>query len=281
MKKLWFVTLFSMFLLLMFSSAQARVLNAIAIVVDGEPITTAEIQAVQDQLRMTRKEAQEMLIESRLEKAAMRDIVITEEEIDTRIKRIAEQNNITVAKMQEMLAAEGESWYTFRDQIKTTLQKQKFFRTHIAKTIQPPTDDTLRLYYANHAERFSAPSRVRAIEYRATKADILHALIDTPAGQMRPADIEERTVEFTGKTLNPRLLAVVASTQSGAFTPVFNDGASYLTYQILEKGEAALLPFESVRESVMREWENQEREEAVKNYFKKQKSEADIEYLRP
>ena len=56
------------FFLLLITFSEARVLNAIAIVVDGEPITTEEIKAVQKQLHVSKKEAQDMLIENRLQK---------------------------------------------------------------------------------------------------------------------------------------------------------------------------------------------------------------------
>ena len=67
------------FFLLLITFSEARVLNAIAIVVDGEPITTEEIKAVQKQLHVSKKEAQDMLIENRLQKGAMRGIKVSEE----------------------------------------------------------------------------------------------------------------------------------------------------------------------------------------------------------
>ena len=109
------------FFLLLITFSEARVLNAIAIVVDGEPITTEEIKAVQKQLHVSKKEAQDMLIENRLQKGAMRGIKVSEDEIDQRIKLIAQQNNITVKKMQGILKKQGQSWNRFRDQIKTAI----------------------------------------------------------------------------------------------------------------------------------------------------------------
>ncbi len=62
-------------------------INAIAIVVEGEPITTAEVKAVQTQMGVSKSKAQDMLIDNRLQKASMRGIHITEDEIDIRISK--------------------------------------------------------------------------------------------------------------------------------------------------------------------------------------------------
>ena len=42
--------------------SQAKMIDAIALVVEGEPITTAEIRAVQQQLQVSKKQAADFVI---------------------------------------------------------------------------------------------------------------------------------------------------------------------------------------------------------------------------
>ena len=273
MKKLLILTLFMLTTL-----AQAKMINAIAIVVDGEPITTVEISAVQKQLRVSKKEAQHMLIENRLQKAAMKDITVSEDEIDKRIEKIAKQNNMTVKKMQGVLKQQKQSWNTFRDQIKTGIQKQKFFRTKIAKNIPEPSDDELKIFYRNHPELFSMPSSITVTEYSASSADKIQALLQNPANRK---GVKRKKVTFKGADVTPQLLAMISQTPIGSFTPAFNNGNAYVTYKVLSKGGEKLKPFEDVRNNVTMAWKKEQQGDAVKDYFEKMKTNATIEYIRP
>jgi len=58
------------FLLFSLISLQAQVIDAVAIDVEGEAITTLEIQAVQQKMNMSKQAAVEALIRDRLEKSA-------------------------------------------------------------------------------------------------------------------------------------------------------------------------------------------------------------------
>ena len=70
---------------------------------EGEPITTAEIRAIQTQMSISKQKASSLLIQDRLQKSAMKDIAIDEGAIDSKISAIAAQNNLTVPKMQKIL----------------------------------------------------------------------------------------------------------------------------------------------------------------------------------
>ena len=273
MKKILLLSLFMLFTL-----SQARVVNAIAIVVEGEPITTAEVRAVQTQLGISKKEAQDMLIDNRLQKAAMRGITVSEEEIDERVSQIAKMNNISVKKMQQEVKKQGMSWNKYRDQVKTALKKQKFSRTKIAKAIPTPSDDELRIFYKNHPELFSMPSSLSVEEYSASSAAAIQAFLQNPA---QKKGIKSRNVTFKGSDLTPQLLAMISQTPTGSFTPAFNNGSAYVTFLVKSKGKGTMKPFDEVKNNVIMAWKKEQQEDAVKDYFEKMKSRATIEIIRP
>jgi len=88
-----------------FLATQAQVIDAIAIDVEGEPITSLEIQAVQEKLGMSKQAAVETLIKDRLEIAAIKKagIQIPSEAIEAKINAIASAKGLTQAKMREIL----------------------------------------------------------------------------------------------------------------------------------------------------------------------------------
>jgi len=273
MKKILF-----MILVLLATLSQAKVLNAVAIVVNGEPITTEEIKAVQKQLHVSKKEAQNMLIENRLQKGAMRGIKVSEDEIDQRIKMIAQQNGISVKKMQGILKKQHQSWNRFRDQIKTSIQKQKFFKSKIAPTIAEPSEDELKIFYRNNPELFSMPSSITAIEYSASSPNKIQTLLQNPSYNK---GIKHKKVTFRGSDITPQLLAMISRTPIGKFTPAFNNGNAYVTYKIVGKGKGKLKPYEEVKQGVSIAWKKEQQAEAVKRYFKRMRTGATVEILRP
>ena len=50
--------------------SQAKMLDAIAIIVEGVPITTAEIRAIQTQMSISKQKATSLLIQDRLQKSS-------------------------------------------------------------------------------------------------------------------------------------------------------------------------------------------------------------------
>ena len=269
--------IFILVMILSVTMAQAKVYNGVAIVVNGEPITLAEIRAVKKQLGVSEKDAKDMLIQNRLQKSAMKDVSVSEDEIDKRVELIAKQNNLSLKKMQSEVKKQGGSWNKFRDQIKVAIQKQKFFRTKIAKTIQDPSDDELRIFYKNHPELFSMPSSIKVTEYSASKADKIQKFLSNPSDT---SAVKKRNVTFSGSDVTPQLLAMISQTNVGEFTSAFNNGSAYVTYMVKSKGRGVLKPFADVKNNVIMAWKKEQQGEAIDSYFKKMKSEATIETLR-
>jgi hypothetical protein len=257
---------------------EARMTNGIAMVVEGEPITIAEIKAVQTQLGVSKSEAKDMLILNRLQKAAMKDIVISEDEIDTRVTLIAKQNNLSLKAMQEEIKKQGLTWRKFREQIQTSLQKQKFFRSKIARTIPEPSDDELKIFYKNNITKFKMPSSITAIEYSASSSKAIQAFLKNPSQRN---GIKSRTVVYKGADLTPQLMSMFAGVRLGSFTPAVNNGSAYVSFKITDQGNAVSKPFADVKNSVMSAWKSEQQAEAIKGYFEKMKRSAAIEIIRP
>ncbi len=118
-------------LLTFLTFSQARMIDAIAVIVEGEPVTTAEIKAVQQQMNISKKEATDLLIKDRLQKSAMNTIEVAEDTIDSKIEDIAAQNNLTIPKMQKVLKEQGTSWKKYRSSVREAVKKEKFYQEKV------------------------------------------------------------------------------------------------------------------------------------------------------
>jgi len=271
MKKL---VLFGFLTLLTLS--QAKMVDAIAIVVEGEPITTAEIRAVQQQMQVSKEQATDLLIQDRLQKSAMKDIVIAEPDIDAKIAAIAGQNNLTIPQMQKILEQQGTTWTHYRSSVREAMKKEKFFQQNVVSSIPSPSEDELLLFYKNHQDEFTIPSRVNLIEYSAPTEESMKKFLQTK----NTKGIKSRSVTKSTKDLNPTLLGSILQTQNGSFTRPFNAGDKYISYKVLSKEGKASMPFEAAQGAIAAKWKQQQQTKALKDYFEKIKTNADIQVLR-
>ncbi len=258
------------------SFVEAKTLDAIAVIVNGRPITTSEIAKVARMAHISEKEAIELLIQDRLQQIAMKDIVVTDDMVDAEIAKIAKHYRMDIPSLRKALEKEGTSWHTYRDSIRTSLKQKLFFRDHIAKRIPQPSEVELRSYYENHLDEFVLPARFRVVTYRFSsqkEADkfVSGATRKTPKGK-------KQTLQTA--SLNPAMLDLLLRTPEGKLTEPINSGSGYVVYKVLAKEGKRRLSFEEAKEAVAGRWQVKHREEAVKNYFKRMKADADIRYLR-
>lgn len=271
MKKL---VLLGFITLLTFS--HAKMMDAIAIVVEGEPITTAEIRAVQQQMQVSKEQATNLLIQDRLQKSAMRDVHIEEADIDAKIAAIAAQNNLTIPKMQKILKEQGTSWNKYRSSVKEAMKKEKFYQEKVVRSITAPSEDELKLFYKNHQKEFTIPASVNLVEYSAPSEKSMKKFLQTK----NPKGVKSRSVTKSTKDLNPALLGSILQTQDGSFTRPFNAGDRYISYKVLSKEGKVSMPFEAAKGAVAAKWKQQQQSKALKDYFEKIKTDADIQILR-
>jgi len=263
-------------LIALLTLSHAKMVDGIALIVEGEPVTTAEIRAIQQQMQVSKKQAESLLIQDRLQKSAMKDIVIDEGSIDSKIAAIAAQNNLTIPKMQKILKEQGTPWSKYRVGIRYAMKKERFFQENVLNSIPAPSEDELKLFYQNHKKEFVAPLSVSLIEYSAKTEVAIKNFLQTE----NKKGIKSRSIEKKTKDLNPALFGAIMQTQDGSYTRPFNAGGKYIIYKVLSKDEKTAMPFETVRGAVTAKWTQQQQGKALKDYFEKLKTNADVQYIR-
>jgi len=262
--------------LTLFTFAQAKMVDGIAMVVNGEAVTTSEIRAVQQQMGVSKKQAVDLLVQDRLQKSAMRKINVPQTEVDTKIAQIAAQNNLTIPKMQKALKQQGISWRKYRKTIKESIKKQKFYREKVAATVRKPSEDELKIFYENHKKEFIVPTSISMIEYSASSEKALKDFLQTK----KKKGVRSRSVKKSTSNLNPALLGTLLQTQDGSFTRPFNAGDRYISYKVISKNGQKSMSFDEAKGAVAGKWRQQQQGQALKDYFEKMKTNADIRVIR-
>ena len=260
----------------LFTLTEAKMVNAIALIVNGEAVTTAEIRAVQKQMNVSKKQATDMLVADRLQKAAMKNVSISEDAIDTKIAQIAAQNNLTIPKMQQVLKQQGTSWRKYRRSIKDRMQKDKFYREKVAATLSKPSEDELKLFYEKNKKSFVVPTSISMIEYSSSSEESMKKFLETK----KKKGVKSRSVKKSTKELNSALLGTILRTQDGSFTRPFNDGNKFISYKILSKNGQRPMSYDDAKGAVAGKWRQQQQGKALKDYFEKLKTNADIQVIR-
>jgi len=263
-------------LITLFTFAHAKMVDGIAMIVEGEAVTTSEIRTVQHQLNIPKSQAVDLLIQDRLQKAAMKNIVVSDDEVDKKIAQIAAQNSITVPKMQKILKKSGTSWSKYRTSIKESIKKEKFYKDKVVSTISAPTEEELKLFYNNHKNEFIIPATISVIEYTSKSESALKDFLQTK----KKKGIKSRSLKKSTKNLNPALLNRLLQTQNGSFTRPINAGDRYISYKVLSKSGKREMPFEAAKGAVAARWRQQQQGKALKDYFQKMKTSANIQIIR-
>ena len=263
-----------------FLSSQAQILDAIAIDVEGEPITTLEIQAVQQKLKMSKQAAVETLIKDRLEKSAIKKsgIVISNEEVQAKVNDIARSKGLTQSKMKELLTQKGLTWEMYIEQLTTEMKKERFFQEVILSTIDRPSNDELEAYYNTHQADFAnAPRQMSLVVYHSDTASSLQQAISNP---MQPTTgVKKKNILASSNEMSPALLNLIDNTNINSFTKPVNTGKGFIAYYVKSKGSGQS-GFDAVKNAVAARWAQEQRVQAGKNFLSKLKSNAKIRVIR-
>jgi len=263
-------------LILLTFTLQAKMMDGIALIVEGEAVTTAEIKALQTQMGVSKKESIDLLIQDRLQKSAMKDIKISEESIDSKIAEIAAQNNLTIPKMQKILLQQGTPWVKYRKSIKESLKKSKFFQKEVVASIPEPSKNEIETFYDNHKEFFTIPTHISVIEYSSPSKDKIDRFLQTHKAK----NIKSRNMTKVTKKMEPSLLTTLLQTQNGNYTRPINTGVNYIVFKVLSKKGKSTMPFEAAQGAVIAKWKEQQQQKALKGYFEKLRTRAEIQKIR-
>ncbi len=258
----------------------AGLVDAVSIVVNGQPITLYEIYKTQKSLGIPKTKAIELLIKNRIKEAELKRLGVTVDDYDVNmeIERIAQQNGIDSLKMRTILAKDGVDWSEYKKRVEKRLLQERLYRRILSTKIESPSDETLKEYYKLHINEFSLPEKIKVIEYSSGDKRALAAIMKNPMASIPGIKQKSETIET--KNLNRQLLFLLTKTPKGEFTQIIPVAGEYVTFFVQEFINRKPLPFEEVKQQVFAKWIEQKQQEAIESHFDKLRAAAKIKVVR-
>jgi parvulin-like peptidyl-prolyl isomerase len=272
--------LFSISLLFGFTTSFGGLVDAISIVVDGEPITLYEIYKLSKKSGLPKEKAVEYLIKERLKDKELKrlSIVVDDFDVNQEIERIAQQNGIDSLKLREIIVNRGMEWDKYKQTIKEKLQQQRLYKKILSTKIEQPSEETLKEYYQLNIEKFSIPKEIDVIQYSATTREALQKIMQNPMATI--SGVTQQAITIKSEKLNQQLLFMLTNTQKGSFTQIIPVNGKFVTFFIQDFIDQKPIPYEDAREKVYAKWMEEKRKEAIESHFEKLRSAANIKILR-
>ena len=271
-----------LFPLLFIVTLHATTIDGIAILVKDQAITLYDITEAMKENKMSQEQAIEMLERKKLEEIEIKErhITASKQEVFEDIQRMADQNHLSVIQLYQAIeSSQGLSEKKLKEKIKEKILNQKLYSAIAFSHIDQPTDTEIAEYYRLHQKEFITPSYFNVIIYQCPDRNHLQEKIDNP--MFYSPDVQNQERRFDAAKMNPRLAELLTKTEENQFTQVLPaPNGGFMSFYIKEKGSSVAPELSAIRPQISNALMGQKRETILKDYFDRQKLNADIKVIR-
>lgn len=268
--------------LILGSLLSAEVVNGVAIVVKGEPITLHEVREEMRISKVDSKTASDILIRKRLEEVEVqeRKLSVSSSEVYDDIKKTAARNNMSVSEFYEAIrSSNGMSSSELKTKTKEKLLSQKLYATIAYSSMSQPSDEETLEYYELHKKDFEHPAAFEATIYSTKDKDLLVKKITNPMFYSSSISQSKQRLEYN--KISPELAKFLAESKVNSFTPMIPDGkGAYMSFYITKIEEGKKRSYEDVKDQIANIIMGDKREQVLSDYFARLKGNADIKVIR-
>jgi len=266
----------------LFAALEAKTVDAVAVIVEDEPITLYDISSEMKTAHIGKKEAVDILIRKKLEEKEIkrRGIGVTEDEIFDEIRRLAEANHMSISQFYDAVReSNGLSSSQLKEKIKQRLLSQKLYQSIAMTKMKEPDEREIEEYFKLHKEEFLHPAFYDVIIYTAPNKELLMQKLDNP--MFYSTKIRKTKQRLAYEQLPPALAKILDATKEGSFTQIVPDGkGGFMSFYIEKRGPVQETNINKLRPVIVNVIMNQKRKEILDDYFAKLKDSADIKILR-
>ncbi len=267
-------------IIMLSATANAGLVNAISVIVNGEPITLYEIHKTSSLKSISLREALDSLIQERLEVSQIKKLGVNADafEVQSRLEAIAAQNNITISELKSFMLGKGMDWKSYESDIENSIKQEKLYRSIFANAILSIDVKDVRKYFDANPDEFKRANEFKLMRYNSANEESLKRILASPMSIVEGVTVTAETVQAA--TLDGRTRYFIDQTPIGEFTPFIKSDDGIKMYLVENKSKYESLSFEMVEAAIEAKLEDEKRQAAVDNYFEKLKSRADIVVLR-
>ncbi len=268
--------------LLLVSSLFAKMIDAIAIVVNNEPITLYEIEQAKRALGISTKEAVELLIRKKLELSQIKKFAleVSDFELQDAIDSYARQKGMDIFQLQQLVEQKGLSWESYKKSFKEQLLRKKLYET-IAKRARHPSPEQLKEYYSTHPQEFMVPKSVVVTKYISPAKEVLEKIRQNPMYKPQtPLLLQKGEEEIQLNQVNPQFAAMLSALKEGEFSQILPLQDRFLLLYIKKKKHLHKIPFEEAKAYILNRLASESSTKSIKDYFDKLQASAKIQVIR-
>lgn len=260
----------------------AEMIEGIAVVVKGEPITLYDVKKEMALAKTDAKRASDMLIRKKLEELEIqeRKINVTPTEVYEEIKLTAARNNLSVDEFYAAVReTNGLSSSELKEKMRERLLSQKLYQSIAYASMSQPSDSEIEEYYRLNKEKFLLPSGFKVMIYGAQSQERLQEKIANP--MLYAPDVLTNEQELPYDRISPELASLLAKTPPQSFTPVIPDGkGGFMSFYLQEVLQAAEGSLEAQKDAIINALMAEKREQILGDYFEKLRHNAEIVVVR-
>lgn len=267
-------------LLLSATISFAGLIDAVALIVNDEPITLYDIDKRMVQGNLSKKDAVSSLIDEVLYKQLIEQNNISVDVFDMNnyLEKVAASNGMDLYTFKSVIKQKYKDYSKFEDETRSRIEREKLIRKLVRGNLKIATDEDLRIYYDNNEQNFTTFKSVDVIQYGSKNKAALIAVLKNPMAAVE--GVSQERVTLAQDKLNPQLRYLLNDTKEGVYTPIFTANQEYVTLFISKKNGVEKIPFETVKEKIFSIVMQKREKSFLKDYFEKQKLTADIKVLR-
>ena len=262
-----------------FVASNAEVVNSVIAVVENEPITNYELAQVKKAQRVGDAKALEILINSKVKTAEIkkRGIMVNSYEIDQRIAAIATQNNMSLDQFKNAIAKQGITNAKFREDIKQSLQEEKLYGAFENEIRRSVTPENVRQFYNQNLSLFTTFDSVTLTRFIAKSADKLNSVLKNP--NARPSGVHVQKGTLKNSQMDEGLRYIITNVAQGEFSPVIPTANGYETFYVNSKTGVQTADFESVQEKAIEAYVLSKRQQMLKEFNDRLRSNANVRII--
>ena len=266
--------------LLLTSSSYAATLDALALVVNDEPITLYDIEKRKVEKNITKEKAVGELVDEALYSQLITKHNITADifDVNNYLEKIAASNGMDLYTFKSIIKQKYKDYDKYEEQTRDLILRQKLTNTLVRGNLKVANEEDLKIYYDNNITKFKMASNVKAVQYSSKNKAELNSLRNNPMANI--PGISKSPIDLDQTNLNPQLRYLINETKVNQFTPIFTSNKQFVTLLIEQKEDQQTIAFEEARDKIFNIVMQDREKKYLKDYFEKLKLSADIKILR-
>ena len=256
--------------------------GGVSVLVKNSPITLYEVEQEMKQSGTSAKQSADALIRKKLEQleAQEKKIAVTPAEVQEELKRMAEQNNLSMEQFQNaMQTVRGIGEKELKEKVEENIRGQKLYSTIAFSKMAQPTPEEEAEYYQLHLDDFSRPESFEVTTYFSPSQETLAAQIADPMRHNEAIQMKEENIPY-GK-VHPQLAQILNKIPVGQFGPILPNGQNgFMSFYMRDKVNIVTDNLDSIRPEISNAIIAEKRNQVLNDYFTRLRLNADIKVLR-